>query len=220
MDLWFHFVDSEGQDQPSGITIYADEETKDGQEDGEILETGELEPPEKKMTVEFPGINAPIPENADHRLWAASLASSNRSNSRSSRSSEGSRGHHRDQWRTRDYRDDGPPGVDQGFNHSTSNYGQRYGGHHSNYQMESHSPRSNNPSSSLGRSLSDRGWRSPLGHEGSPGHSPHSPLPYPSSSMSKYPSQNYGPPRFWSFKPLGYSYSKLYNIFIMMEVQT
>ncbi|XXG83947.1 hypothetical protein AAC387_Pa10g1583 [Persea americana] len=193
------YLDSEGQDQPSGITIYADEETKEEHEDGEILDTGELEPPEKKMTVVFPGINAPIPENADHRRWAASPASSNRSHSRSNRSSEGSKGHYHDQRRTRDYRDDGPPGVDQGFNRSTSIYGKRYSGHDSNYQMESQSPRANYSiprSPSLGRSLSDRGWKSPLVHEGSPGHSPHSPLPHSSSSMSKYPPQNYGPPRF------------------------
>ncbi|GFS44122.1 proline-rich spliceosome-associated (PSP) family protein [Actinidia rufa] len=55
--------DAEYEDQPSGIMIFADEENKKG-EDGEISETNRPEPP-KKMSVEFPGMHAPIPENAD-----------------------------------------------------------------------------------------------------------------------------------------------------------
>lgn len=193
------YLDSDSQEQPSGITIYADEEitkypdeeTKEESKDGEILEDGELEPPEKKMTVAFPGINAPIPENADHRLWAAASAPSNRSHFRSGRLSEGSKGQYRDYRRSRDYRDEGPPGVDQGSGYSTSAYGQRYGGYDSNYPNDSEGPRgksSTHGSPSFGRSLSDRGWRSPLVHESSPGHS----SPY--SSSSRYPMQNYGPP--------------------------
>ncbi|KAL0682672.1 hypothetical protein Bca4012_049520 [Brassica carinata] len=68
------------EDHLSGITIFDEEETepeeeeKEGEvkaEDGEILEVAasSSEPPQMKMTVEFPGINAPIPENADVWLW-------------------------------------------------------------------------------------------------------------------------------------------------------
>ncbi|CAI9087742.1 OLC1v1021890C1 [Oldenlandia corymbosa var. corymbosa] len=55
-------------DQPSGITILgADENMEDGEE-GEILEKG-IAKPDKRMTVEFPGVNAPIQEKADKKLW-------------------------------------------------------------------------------------------------------------------------------------------------------
>lgn len=70
------------EDHLSGITIFDEEETKPPEEeekeegevkaeDGEILEVAasSSEPPQMKMTVEFPGINAPIPENADVWLW-------------------------------------------------------------------------------------------------------------------------------------------------------
>ncbi|KAF2313749.1 hypothetical protein GH714_013138 [Hevea brasiliensis] len=66
------YLDPDDEDQPSGITIFADEDVKEEQEDGEIIETDCPDPP-KKMAVEFPGINAPIPENADERLWALDL---------------------------------------------------------------------------------------------------------------------------------------------------
>ncbi|KAL1208793.1 hypothetical protein V5N11_009307 [Cardamine amara subsp. amara] len=60
-------------DHISGITIFGEEETKEEEEvnaeEGEILESSSLQEPKKKMTVGFPGINAPIPENADMRLW-------------------------------------------------------------------------------------------------------------------------------------------------------
>ncbi|CAF2138636.1 unnamed protein product [Brassica napus] len=65
------------EDHLSGITIFDEEETEPPEEgevkaeDGEILEVAasSSEPPQMKMTVEFPGINAPIPENADVWLW-------------------------------------------------------------------------------------------------------------------------------------------------------
>ncbi|KAJ0242938.1 Proline-rich spliceosome-associated [Hirschfeldia incana] len=63
------------EDHLSGITIFDEEETEPPEEgevkaeDGEILEVASTSEPEMKMTVEFPGINAPIPENADVWLW-------------------------------------------------------------------------------------------------------------------------------------------------------
>ncbi|CAA7014918.1 unnamed protein product [Microthlaspi erraticum] len=69
------YLTVEEDDHLSGITIFGEEEeTKPEEvaktEEGEILEeAASIQEPEKKMTVEFPGINAPIPENADVLLW-------------------------------------------------------------------------------------------------------------------------------------------------------
>ncbi|BBN09437.1 zinc finger CCHC domain-containing protein 8 [Marchantia polymorpha subsp. ruderalis] len=69
------------EEESSEVEIFGgigDEATSDGgkepTEDGEIVE--KKKPSEdllvaKKMTVEFPGINAPIPENADKRMWTS-----------------------------------------------------------------------------------------------------------------------------------------------------
>ncbi|RZS10949.1 hypothetical protein BHM03_00042225 [Ensete ventricosum] len=128
----FHvFADVDDEDQPSGITIYANEETKEEYEDGELPERSEPEPPQRKMTVKFPGINAPILENADHHRWAS-------------------------------------PSTGSGYSPRYSPY--------------NHNPMPRSPD--LGRSLSDRGWRSPLHYETSPAHSPRSPYPYPSATQS------------------------------------
>ncbi|KAJ3685977.1 hypothetical protein LUZ61_015141 [Rhynchospora tenuis] len=68
----------EDKNKPSGITIFTDEEEKDNNsdkkddyEEGELPGRSEPSSPEKVMTVEFPGINAPIPEQADPFLWSA-----------------------------------------------------------------------------------------------------------------------------------------------------
>uniref|UniRef100_A0A2N9E3M7 CCHC-type domain-containing protein n=1 Tax=Fagus sylvatica TaxID=28930 RepID=A0A2N9E3M7_FAGSY len=161
------YLDPDDKDQPSGITIYADGEIKEEQEDGEIIEAESSEP-RRKMTVEFPGVNGPIPENASGRLWAAGSTSLDHSRNRVHHSSDHysepvNRGHHREQRRSRDFTDDGPPGCEPGFSPSMSSYPPRYGGYDSSYN--SHSPRTNIPrprSPPLGRSLSDRGRRSPL----------------------------------------------------------
>nr|GFC79080.1 zinc finger CCHC domain-containing protein 8-like [Tanacetum cinerariifolium] len=75
------YLDAEDEDRPSGIEIFGEEvvvvaAVKQETEDGEILDmdispphdtaiqTPKSEPP-KKMSVQFPGVNAPIPENAD-----------------------------------------------------------------------------------------------------------------------------------------------------------
>lgn len=165
------YLDPDDGNQPSGITIYADGEIKEEQEDGEIVETEYAEPP-KKMTVEFPGVNAPIPENADERLWGAGPSSSehfrNRLHARSNHYSEPvSRGHHREQRRFRDFTDDGPPGCEPGYSPSISSYSPRYVGYDSSYDSHasrSSIPRSRSPTS--GRTLSDRSRRSPLFDEG------------------------------------------------------
>ncbi|XP_030952719.1 uncharacterized protein LOC115975839 isoform X2 [Quercus lobata] len=160
------YLDADTEDQPSGITIYADGENKEEQEDGEIVEAGYPEP-QRKMSVPFPGVNGPIPENANERLWADGSSSSdlsrNRVHHRLGHYSEPvSRGHHREQSRFRDFTDEGPPGCEPGFSPSMSSYPPRYGAYDSSYN--SYSSRSNysrSRSPSFGRSLSDRG-RDPL----------------------------------------------------------
>ncbi|KAK6129096.1 hypothetical protein DH2020_037169 [Rehmannia glutinosa] len=130
-------------DQPSGITIFGDEADKEDGE-GEILGASHTEP-SRKMTVEFPGINAPIPENADEWLWAPTSSSSNLSGYRSHRkysnpSENLSREHYHTERRwSRDLDEDGPPGCDPGTSPSLSNHYRRYGDYESGYY--SHSPR-------------------------------------------------------------------------------
>ncbi|KAJ6792692.1 zinc finger CCHC domain-containing protein 8-like isoform X1 [Iris pallida] len=228
----------EDEDEPSGITIFGDEETKTDYEDGELPEKGEPVPTEKKMTVEFPGINAPIPENADHHRWAqASVPASlfrnpshrpnhltdihkgqcpehqrndgptgteHRSGSGPGyRSSDHQRGHHpehqRNEGSSSSYRSSdshrdhypghlrtiAPPGTEHGPG-SSSIYSPRFQYDHNNL------PPSISRSPNLGRSLSDRGWRSPIRYEGSPlVHSPHSPHP---SVARQSPSHQYHSP--------------------------
>ncbi|XP_019093174.1 PREDICTED: uncharacterized protein LOC104750515 isoform X2 [Camelina sativa] len=102
------------EDHLSGITIFGEEETKKEEEevkieDGEILENANPPEPRKIMTVGFPGINAPIPENADSWLWEQ------RNNTAHS--------YYHDHRRPQDYRDQtGPPGVAL-----SSSYPPRYG---------------------------------------------------------------------------------------------
>ncbi|KAL2335302.1 hypothetical protein Fmac_016515 [Flemingia macrophylla] len=155
------YLDVDDEDQPSGITIYTDKEIAD-QEDGEIMESDSLKP-KRKMTVEFPGINAPIPKNADERLWSSGAGSSSSDISRNLSSSHqrsnystdyGSRGY-RHESRLADLRDDDPPG-DPGHSSSKFSFHPRFGGHDS-------VPRS----PSLTRSQSDWG-RSPMHDEESP----------------------------------------------------
>ncbi|XP_009357020.2 uncharacterized protein LOC103947788 [Pyrus x bretschneideri] len=176
------YLDVDDEDQPSGIIIYADGEIKEEQEDGEIVQTDYADP-ERKKTVEFPGVNAPIPENADERLWAPGHSigdlSRNRSHSRISHHSEPvSRGHHREQRWSRDYRDDGPPGVEPGF--APSSYPPRYGSY--DYGYNSHSSSASAPRSpTFGRSQSDRDRRISSFNEGS--------FPY---SNSRHSPKDYG----------------------------
>ncbi|KAJ1397452.1 Zinc finger, CCHC-type [Sesbania bispinosa] len=154
------YLDVDDEDQPSGITIYTDREIAE-QEDGEIMEVDHPKP-KRKMTVEFPGINSPIPENADERLWAAGAGPSssdisrNRSQHRPNHSTDyGSRGHYREQ-RLGDSRDDDPPG-DPGYSSSKYSFHPRFGSHDS-------VPRS----SSMARSQLDWSRRSPMHDEESP----------------------------------------------------
>ncbi|CAL5415136.1 unnamed protein product [Camellia sinensis] len=121
----------EEQEQRSGITIFTDEGNKEEKEDdgeiGKILEKVYPDRP-RKMNAEFPGINAPIPENADERRWTTAGPSSsdlakNQSHCRSNFSLESiSRGmYHRQRW-SRDIRNEGPPGIDPGFSPTLSGY--------------------------------------------------------------------------------------------------
>ncbi|XP_068637811.1 uncharacterized protein [Aristolochia californica] len=188
------YLDSEVEDEPSGITIYGDDEPKNECEDGEILETAEPGRQENKMSVTFPGVNAPIPKNADEWLWAPyhSTLDSHRSrwHPRSNHSTEATRSPYCEQRWSRDYRDEGPPGVDP----SEFSHGPKYGAYDSVVSTDYKNSR-NNPISrdtALGRSASDRGWRSPLAPE-SPigqGSSFHS-SPYSSSNFTKHPSQDF-----------------------------
>ncbi|THF97435.1 hypothetical protein TEA_009103 [Camellia sinensis var. sinensis] len=169
----------DNEDQPSGIKIFGDEETKEETEDGEILDTDYPELPKKK-SIEFPGINAPIPENADERRWTD--GPSNRSHRRSNYSSESvSRGQYHEQRRSRDFRDEGPPGCDPGYNATSSIFSPRYGGYDSIYSSHSHSARGNisKPRSpTFGRSLSDRGRWSPSAYEDAPTSSSYNSVPF------------------------------------------
>lgn len=157
------------EDQPSGITIFGDEEIRE-QEDGEIVEE-DYPNSKRKMTVKFPGINAPIPENADERLWAAgssgSDSSRNRPQHRLNHSTDYvSRGYYRERRTSVDVRDDGPPG-DPGYGSSTYSFHPRYGGYDNDYSP--HNSKDNVSvlgSPTWGRSQSDRSWRSPLHDEG------------------------------------------------------
>ncbi|KAF5939665.1 hypothetical protein HYC85_023924 [Camellia sinensis] len=173
------YLDHDNEDQPSGIKIFGDEETKEETEDGEILDTDYPELPKKK-SIKFPGINAPIPENADERRWTD--GPSNRSHRRSNYSSESvSRGQYHEQRRSRDFRDEGPPGCDPGYNATSSIFSPRYGGYDSIYSSHSHSARGNisKPRSpTFGRSLSDRGRWSPSAYEDAPTSSSYNSVPF------------------------------------------
>ncbi|KAL7245449.1 hypothetical protein ACSBR2_000726 [Camellia fascicularis] len=173
------YLDHDNEDQPSGIKIFGDEETKEETEDGEILDTDYPERPKKK-SIEFPGINAPIPENADERRWTD--GPSNRSHRRSNYSSESvSRGQYHEQRRSRDFRDEGPPGCDPGYYATSSIFSPRYGGYDSIYSSHSHSARGNisKPRSpTFGRSLSDTGRWSPSAYEDAPTSSSYNSVPF------------------------------------------
>uniref|UniRef100_A0A1J3EGN9 Zinc finger CCHC domain-containing protein 8 n=1 Tax=Noccaea caerulescens TaxID=107243 RepID=A0A1J3EGN9_NOCCA len=133
-------------DHLSGITIFGEEkeETREEMEseDGEILEKASPPEPQMKMTVEFPGINAPLPENADEWVWEADPSfRSSRSNSRWQQRI--SRGH--------DYRDDGQLGVE------SSSYPPRHGRNDYGYGSKDYRSRSRSPG--MERSLSERSKR-------------------------------------------------------------
>ncbi|KAH7532873.1 hypothetical protein FEM48_Zijuj04G0068800 [Ziziphus jujuba var. spinosa] len=181
------YLDPDDEDQPSGIIIFADGEIKEEQEDGEIIEQ-EYSKPQMKMTVEFPGVNAPIPENADEDRWAAVLRS--QSHRRLNHSSESvSRGHHREQRLYRDSRDDGPPGVESGFSPPMSSY-PRYSSYDHSYSSPSSRGNTLRPRSPMsGRSQSERGRRSSLVDEGYSNHVHYGSLP--NTRLSDYGSSRY-----------------------------
>ncbi|KAI3976868.1 hypothetical protein MKX01_008726 [Papaver californicum] len=198
------YMDPDNEDQASGIKIYLDEKTRVDQEDGELSETDEPEQPEqkKKMSVEFPGINAPIPENADERQWASLQAVPSidpyrhRFNPSPSHSLEANhRGHYSDQRRPRDYRDDGH------YSDQRRSRDYRDDGHYSD-QRRSRDYRDDVPpgcvpeagispfipsygSPNLGRSLSDRGRRNPYWNGDSPNQSPYESLQHPVSDSHR-----------------------------------
>ncbi|KAL0332274.1 UNVERIFIED_CONTAM: protein GAMETE EXPRESSED 3 [Sesamum calycinum] len=178
------YLDPDVEDQPSGITIFGDETNHEEGEEGEILDSY-TEPP-RKMTVEFPGINAPIPENADERLWAPVSSTINPSSDhphhRDNHSSEHLRGHYYTEQRNNhpsenlsrghyytekrwfgEMEDDGPPGCEPGTSPSLSNHFRRHGDYESSHHSQSPRTSQSAPwSPSIGRSFSDRGRRSPL----------------------------------------------------------
>ncbi|KVH92593.1 uncharacterized protein LOC112516041 [Cynara cardunculus var. scolymus] len=172
------YIDAEDEEQPSGIKIYGEAEEEEvvvkqeDTEDGEILdmdcspppgEPSRPEPP-KKMSVQFPGVNAPIPENADEWRWGARAwkfdLPRNRSSNRFHNSTESpaiSRSHYHEERWNRDYRDDGPPGVEPGSGPLGSSFSPRF----SDYESRG---------SSYGRSVSERMKRSPLIRESGSSH--------------------------------------------------
>ncbi|EPS69305.1 hypothetical protein M569_05460, partial [Genlisea aurea] len=71
------YLDHDEEDLPSGITIFGDGTVVkvEADEEGEISDGVPPDHPpssSKKKMVEFPGINGPIPDEADQRLWAPS----------------------------------------------------------------------------------------------------------------------------------------------------
>ncbi|KAJ0457568.1 putative transcription factor interactor and regulator CCHC(Zn) family [Helianthus annuus] len=107
------YLDAEDDDdQPSGIEIFGEEVVvKQETEDGEALDMDSKPEPSKKKSVKFPGVNAPIPENADEWRWAArawkfELPRSRSSNHRyhSSTESAATRPHHHEERWNRDNR--------------------------------------------------------------------------------------------------------------------
>ncbi|RVW45548.1 Zinc finger CCHC domain-containing protein 8 [Vitis vinifera] len=190
---------------------YLDEETRE-EEDKENLKlnTSILQ---KTMSVDFPGINAPIPEHADERRWTTSQlpvsfdSLRNRANLRSNCSSESiSNGLPHNQRGPRDYRDGGFPGYSPTmFDHSRgysgfslsrpSEYFSLRGDNPNGYSGDAFSPRGDllMRGPSLGRSMSDRG-RSSLFLEGS-SHTTDTLLPYASSGLLQSP-HDYGSFRF------------------------
>lgn len=183
------YLDAEDEDQPSGIEIFGEEvvvaAVKQETEDGEILDmdispphdTLKPEPP-KKMSVRFPGVNAPIPENADEWRWGARAwkfdLPRNRSNNRFHNSTEPAAASRpsflEDRW-NRDHRDDGPPGVDPGNGSLPSTFSPRY----SSYDSRG---------SSYGRSWPERDRRSSLIREMGSSHDDDRWSPYSSDSSS------------------------------------
>ncbi|GAB2225392.1 hypothetical protein Droror1_Dr00006184 [Drosera rotundifolia] len=113
------YLNPDDEDEPSGIVIFDDEDKKDDEEEGEI-QADPLEPPRKK-TVAFPGINAPIPGNADKRLWAERPSGSDLFQSREYGGFDSyNRGRYREQRNPWDPRDDGHPDPD--FRNRSSRY--------------------------------------------------------------------------------------------------
>ncbi|KAJ9562123.1 hypothetical protein OSB04_007283 [Centaurea solstitialis] len=171
------YLDAEDEEQPSGIEIFGEEAVAivkpEETEDGEILDMDCSPPPgdpprseaPKKMSVQFPGVNAPIPENADEWRWGARAwkfdLPRNRSSHRFHNSTEGgavSRSHYHEERWSRDYRDDGPPGVEPGSGSMGSGFSPRFGDYESR-------------GSGYGRSSwSERVKRSPLIRESGSSH--------------------------------------------------
>ncbi|XP_022735313.1 zinc finger CCHC domain-containing protein 8-like [Durio zibethinus] len=171
------YLAPDDEDQPSGITIYADGETNEGWGDGEIAE---MVHPERqmKMTVEFPGINAPIPVEADEKLWSpgpsSSESSRNRLHNRLNHSSEpGSRELHHEQRYFGDFKDEGPPGVDSRFS--------------SSYPPSFHSRRDLIPGPLSPSQYSDWGRRSPVVCEEFASHGSYSSSLYSSTDWRNSP---------------------------------
>lgn len=213
------YLDSDGPDEPSGIIIYRDDENMELEEEGEIVGDEPSKLSTKKMTVPFPGINAPIPENADERLWNNSFSGPDKSDFEQTPGSSTSvtRGHRFDQTRAWDYNsspDEQPPGTERlGNNAFGSDYASRsIGGNNTpspNYSSRHHLPRSPN----LTRSVSDSGRRTPVydnspramhatnansrhsEHSWSPygQYSPHTSLQYSSPSPGRYSPQIQSP---------------------------
>ncbi|KAH9616904.1 hypothetical protein KSS87_002887 [Heliosperma pusillum] len=175
------YLEPEDEKLPSGITIFADEEVKDDKEDGEILEA-ELGDTPKKMSVNYPGLNAPIPKNADEKNWAARPSNPDRyrngDNSRSTHSSESNIRRFREKTNI-DFKED-PLGFDR-----SSRYAPRYGDHDSNSSSRSwRDEDSRLRSPTYGRSTGERGRKDPLESEDSLAYSLYSSFSY-GSDVSK-----------------------------------
>ncbi|GAB4840235.1 hypothetical protein Ancab_021000 [Ancistrocladus abbreviatus] len=185
------YLDPEDEDQPSGIAIYGVGKMEDAAGNGNLK--SEIPISQRKMSVDFPGINAPIPENADERCWTTqknepSLDSSRRSLDVRRNNFAGSvddrNGH--DPWRPRSFTEASSSHYGPGSSHLMAGYRQTYT-HFTPYSRGI--PIARSPS--YWSPVADRG-RYPL-HDNSPVHGSYNFLPHSSPSPSHL-SLNYGSP--------------------------
>ncbi|XP_030550576.1 zinc finger CCHC domain-containing protein 8 isoform X2 [Rhodamnia argentea] len=187
------YLDIDDEDDMSGITIFADTEVKEESEDGEIMEAEREQ--KRRMTVKFPGINAPIPKNADERHWAdGPLRSGSSRHHRSYQRSNHStvlveRAHYQDHRWSGYARDDFPPGCEPGYNNSMSRYPSASDRFDSTFSSRSPSSSVQLPGSPpIGWSSYERGRRSPYGDFASRG--PHNSPPDYGLSRYEYSRDN------------------------------
>ncbi|XP_074271753.1 uncharacterized protein LOC141595676 isoform X2 [Silene latifolia] len=174
------YLEPDDENLPSGITIFSSEEVKDDKEDGEI--EAELDDTPKKMSVNYPGVNAPIPKNADEKDWAARPSIPDRN-----RNGDSGRFTHSSMEPNRRFREKNNQDFKEdalGFDRS-SRYASRYGDQDFNSSSRNRREDDSRPRSpTYGRSTGERGRNDPLESEDSLAYSLYSSFSY-GSDVSK-----------------------------------